>query len=124
MELQRGSQSYIAIINQTYRRNPDYNRAYAMTVLQESRETGERGRVRESSDRQDCVEDIVPNLARHTEPKVEVLVMVSKVVLLHLLHVGGEAGVVQSRPQCERSEELRTNDELTHSACNHTARLV
>ena len=44
----------------------------------------------------DGVEDVVPDLARHAEPEVEVLVVVGKMVLLHLLQMRRKAGVMHA----------------------------
>ena len=45
-------------------------------------------------DHKNGIEDVIPNLAGHAETKIEVLVVVCEVVLLHLLDVRGKAGVV------------------------------
>ena len=48
-------------------------------------------------DREDGVEDVVPDFAGDAETEVEVLVVMSEMVFLHLTHVGRETGVMKSR---------------------------
>ena len=43
------------------------------------------------------VEDVVPNLAGDSETEVEVLVMVSKVILLQVPNICREPGVVEAK---------------------------
>ena len=45
------------------------------------------GLLLESLDDEDGVEDVVPDLAGDAETKVEVLVVVGKVVLFHFSHI-------------------------------------
>ena len=55
------------------------------------------GLLLESLDDEDGVEDVVPDLAGDAETKVEVLVVMSEMVFLHLTHVGWETGVMKSK---------------------------
>ena len=55
------------------------------------------GLLLESLDDEDGVEDVVPDLAGDAETKVEVLVVMSEMVFLHLTHVGRETGVMKSK---------------------------
>ena len=48
------------------------------------------------SNREHRVKHVIPDLARDTEAQLEVLVMVREMVLLHLLHVRGQARVMQT----------------------------
>ena len=52
------------------------------------------GLLLESLDDEDGVEDVVPDLAGDAETKVEVLVVMSEMVFLHLTHVCRERSVV------------------------------
>ena len=79
--------------------------------------------VRLNSERR--AEHDVPKLARHTEPKLEVLVMMRQVVALHLADVRRKTRVMQPRSSCisakgEREEEGKGR--LTRSACNRRER--
>ena len=55
------------------------------------------GLLLESLDDEDGVEDVVPDLAGDAETEVEVLVVTSEMVFLHLTHVGRETGVMKSK---------------------------
>ena len=44
----------------------------------------------------DSVEDVIPDFAGDTKAKVEVLVVVCKVILLHVPDVRGESRVMES----------------------------
>ena len=70
------------------------------TVLSDEVETTTQEKVekkrKDDLHGENSIEDVVPDFARHSETKVEVLVMMSQVILLHFSHVGREASVVES----------------------------
>ena len=72
-------------------------------------------------DRQDSVKYIIPNLTGHAESEVEVLVVMRKMVLLHLLEIGGQAGVVHTRQRIrEESVVYRMEDlRVVHAIIQH-----
>jgi len=48
------------------------------------------------SDGEDCVENNIPNFTGNAKTKLKVLIVMSKMVFLHGLHIGRELRVVQS----------------------------
>ena len=48
-------------------------------------------------DRQNGVKDVVPDLAGNAKSEVEVLVVMSKMVLLHVPEIGGQTCVVHAK---------------------------
>ena len=53
-------------------------------------------------DGEDGVEDVVPNLAGDSEAKVEVLVVMCEMILLHVADVGRESRVVETASKTVR----------------------
>ncbi len=53
--------------------------------------------IRMFSDWEDGVKHDIPYLARYSEAQVEILVVVSKMILLHLLHIGRKTSMVETR---------------------------
>ena len=66
-------------------------------------------------DHKDSVENVVPNLARDAETKVEVLVVVSKVVFLHLLSICWESRMVKAVGMVIKTRTLKHKTNLTHA---------
>ena len=62
------------------------------TISPRKRDTG----LAAGSHGKNCVEHVVPDLARHAEAQVEILVVMREVVTLHLADIRGKPRVVES----------------------------
>ncbi len=56
---------------------------------------------------QNGVEDVVPELARHAEGEVEVLVVVREMILLQLANVGRESRVMEAVETSQQTSAWR-----------------